>query len=204
MINIDGMLDIFYSLEEGRPADNIVAKDKAVLNHLIDAGVTLKDITSMIMNERLENGLSFDSIPDRFWDGSLLKRDIFYFHKELEILSPPSTWDEDKPFYLEMKITYDYQDALDYFIKSNNIREEWINENKEMGSIKYMLSDFKKYNFIEPIDFFLHLCDYAEAKGNKGQSVFDLNVYEIECAQYLEADIANARLHNKDKIVWRE
>lgn len=197
-------LDIMYSLEDGTPNESKRRKDINVLSHLWDAGVAPCMIVDYALKVTTTNELSYEKLPDMLWENSLLRRDTFYFHKELEILSPPSTWDEEKPFYLEMKIQYTYQNALEYFVKSNKIREEWMNENKEIGSLKYLLNDFKKYDFIEPIDFFLHLCDFAAAKGDKVQSLFDLNKYEIECAEYVEADIANARLHNKDRIVWRE
>ena len=197
-------LDVMYSLEEGAPSEEDKHKDEDILNHLWDAGVAPYMIVNYALKVNTTNELDYEKLPEILWEDSLLKRDTFYFHKELEILSPPSTWDEDKPFYLEMKIQYSIDEALDYFLKSNKVREEWISRKKELGSLKFLLKEFEKYKFAEPIDFFLHLCDFAASKAEKNlQSIFDLNHYEIECAEYLEADVANAKLQGKDKVVWR-
>ena len=201
---IEQLLDVVYSLEEGTPSEEIKHKDENLLSYLWDAGVEPYMIANYALKVTTTNELSYNRLPEMLWEKSLLKRDTFYFHKELEILSPPSTWDEDKPFYLEMKIEYRINEALDYFLKSNKVREEWINRKKELGSLKFLLKEFEKYKFAEPIDFFLHLCDFAASKAEKNlQSIFDLNHYEVECAEYLEADIANARLQGKDKVIWR-
>lgn len=199
------LVNFYYEYNGEYPENkNHIAKTKAVLEHLQDCGLTQKQIIDIIIKE-LPNKeyLDFIDIPDTFWQDSLLKRDKFYYHKELQITSPPPTWDESFPFFLEMKIFYSEEDILNYYVKTFNLREEWTSKDKEIGSIKYLLNKYKMFSFVEPVDFMLHLIDYVKSVGVKPNSIYDLCDYEIELAEYLEKDIKNAVLHNKNTIVWR-
>lgn len=199
------LVNFYYEYNGEYPEDkNHVAKTKAVIEHLKDCGYTEEQIIDIIIKE-FPNAeyLDFNNIPTSLWENSLLKKDKFYFHKELQITSPPPTWDKSFPFFLEMKIFYSEKDILNYYVKTFNIRGEWVNEDKEIGSIKYLLNKYKMFSFIEPVDYILHLIDYAKSLDVKPNNFYDLCNYELELAEYLERDIKNANLQKKNKIVWR-
>lgn len=199
------LVNFYYEYNGEYPEDkNHVAKTKAVIEHLKDCGYDEKIIIDIIIKEfPNKEYLDFKDIPSSLWTNSLIKKDKFYFHKELQIVSPPPTWNESHPFYLEMKIFYSEKELLDYYVKTFNLNGEWISKDKELGSIKYLLNKYKMFSFVEPVDFLLHLIDYVKSLDVKANNIYDLCNYEIELAEHLEKDIKNARLLKKDKIVWR-
>lgn len=201
------LVNLYYDFIAGEYPENeeYYNRTSMLIEYLKDAGFKDNELTSLILNEMPNKDyLTVDDIPESAWNDSLLSKDVFYYHKELQVISPPSTWDEIKPFYLEMKIKYTVEDILNYFCSRCNVREEWLNKNKEIGSIKYLLESYSKFNFITPVDFLLHLIDYAASfEDTKYQSIYDICVHELECAEYLENDIKNAKLQKKNKVIWR-
>lgn len=198
--------NFYYNFVVGEfPEDKeSLIKTSMIFGFLSESGCTRKQLLTSIINDFPNREVLYpDNIPDNLWEGSLLIRHKFYFHKELQILSPPPTWDMSFPFYIEMKIQYSIENLLDYFTKTFKVNVEWMNKDKELGSIKYLLKDYSKYGFIEPVDFLLHLIDYVSSLGCKATSVYDLRNYETECVEYLELDIQNAKAAKKNKVIWR-
>lgn len=200
------LINFYYDYVVGElPEDNnTITKTKLLFDYLSESGLSEKDLLITILNDFPNKDLlTPEDLPNSLWDNSLLERDKFYFHKELQIISPPPTWDECFPFYLEMKIQYTINNVLDYFVQTFNINSEWINKEKELGSIKYLLKDYKKYSFVEPIDFILHLIDYTKSISVNVNSIYDLREYEIETAEFLTLDVENAKTIKKNVVIWR-
>lgn len=204
-MNSFDITDFYYSNIIGIfPEHEKYIQTEKTFNYLKDAGFSNGDILKTVIDNLpyLEE-IRYENLPDCLWNNTLLERDKFYFHKELQISKTEPTWNQENlTLYIEPKIVYNIDDALDYFIERTSVREEWVNRDKEKGSIKYLLKDYKKFNFIEPIDFFLHLVDFAVSK-DVINTVYDLREYEIELAEFLEVDIQNARALGKDSYIWR-
>lgn len=205
--------NFYYDFVVGEyPSGENYNKTELVIKHLQQAGFNDKELLTIVINDFPNKDiLGFEDIPNSLWEKTLLRKEVFYFHKELQVVSPPPMWDPiankitTVPFFLEMKIRYTEEDILKYFINILNIREEWVSREKELGSIRYLLEKYKKFNFVEPVDFILHLVDYCSSLDNvKIATIYDLCYYETMCAEYLEADIKNARVANKNKIIWRK
>lgn len=176
-----------------------------VIGHLLDANISDIEVRNFIDSiENPKSTLTVEDIPDYFWKDSLLEKDKFYYHKELQITAPAPKWDEEFDFFLEMKINYNTKHILDYFIQMTNVRKEWIDTKKEIGSINYLLKEYKKFKFMEPVDFILHLIDYAVSSGRELNAIYDLRDLEIELAKYLEVDILNSKAQKKDIVIWRK
>lgn len=173
--------------------------------YLEDCGLSDSEIYMIAGLVKPKNVLTIDDIPDKIKEGSLLEKDKFYYHKELTITPPPPGWEteEDYQFYREIKLRYTLDDVLDYFIKASNVRADWVARDKEIGSIKYLLKEYKKFKFIEPIDFLLHLIDYCVSDNMEVNTIYDLRHKEIELAEALEIDIANAVARGKNVVIWR-
>jgi hypothetical protein len=202
----NNLVDFYYGFVAGEiPDDNdSYIKTKLLFDYLKECGCTLDDLYLCIITKfPNKEVLTPDDLPDILWDGSLLKRNSFYFHKELQVLSPPPTWDEVFPFYIEMKIMYSIGDILNFFIKSFKLNEYWVSREKELGSIKYLLKDYKKYGYVEPVDFILHLIDYVSASNVKANSIYDLRDYEAEYSELFEKDILSSKAANKNQVIWR-
>ena len=180
-------------------------KTSNFFGYLEDSGISDGEIYMITGLVKPKHVLTIDDIPDKIRESSLLEKDKFYYHKELIIVPPPPGWnvEEDYKFYREMKIRYTLDDALDYFIKSTGVRAEWVAREKEIGSIKYLLKEYKKFKFIEPLDFLLHLIDYCVSDNMEINTIYDLRHKEIELAEALEIDIANAVARGKNTIIWR-
>ena len=198
------LTNFYYDFVVGEQPEKINERTKLLFEHLNESGCTPKQLFGTIIEEfPNKDELTIEDIPDSLWEGSLIERNKFYYHKELQILSPPPTWDKSFPFYIEMKIQYSIEDALKYFIKQFKINESWMSKDKELGSIRYLLKDYKKYGFMEPVDFFLHIIDYVCSKGVKINSIYDLRDYELEYTQLLELDILNSKALKKNRVIWR-
>ena len=179
-------------------------------DYLIDAGFNKKDLYKLIINSLPNKDyLDFNCLPDYLWNDSLLDKDKFYFHKELQLGPLPPTWNKDYPYKLEMKIIYTKEDIYNYFIKTFKLDKDLmeINKKKELGSIKYLLNEYKNikaFDFLEPIDFILFLIDYVANLDKKINTILKLNDYVYEFAEFEKDMIINAKAANKDKIVWRQ
>jgi hypothetical protein len=200
------LVNLYYNYVAGETPENENDYNytKLLFDYLIESGLDKKEIILSVLEDfPNKEKLTIEDIPDNLWNNSLIRRNTFYYHPELQIISPPPTWDKCYPFYLEMKIKYTIEDILKYFIKRFKLNEEWVNKDKEIGSIKYLLNSYKKYNFIEPVDFILHLIDYVISIDVKVETIYDLTAYELQLADYLETDIENAKSKGKNKIIWR-
>lgn len=196
--------DYYYNFLIGEyPNDEDYRSTALIFEYLKDANVNEIDIYKVIESMQIIHKLSFNDIPDYLWDKSILTKGVFYYHKELQIVSKPPTWEITYPHYLEMKIMYTLEDALNYFIERSNVRSEWINRDKEIGSIKFLLKDYIKFKFMEPLDFFLHLIDYSVSSKIELNSIYDLRHEEIALAKHLEIDLANAVAMGKNIVKWR-
>lgn len=200
------LIDFYYDFNVGEYPENIDNRDKTkkIFEYLLEAGITESELVDLIIRE-FENKdyLTYSDLPNKLWDKSLLKRDVFYYHRELQVLSPAPTWEETFPFYREMRIIYTEKDILNYFAKVFAINSDWLNEAKELGSIKYLLDKYKMFSFVESIDFLLMLIDYLKANDVKINKIYDICNYEVEFAKILEVDVKNSELKKKNTIVWR-
>lgn len=199
--------DFYFNFLIGEYPDNheIYKKTANFFQYLEDSGLSEGEIYMVAGMVKPKEVLTIDDIPSKITKDSIIDRNKCYYHKELIITPPPPGWDcdEDYKFYKEIKVRYSLEDVLDYFIKATGVRAEWVARDKELGSIKYLLKEYAKFNFIEPIDFLLHLIDYSVSCGNEINTIYDLRHQEIELATALEIDIANAVARGKDKAIWR-
>lgn len=204
---INQYADFYYNFMIGEyPEDEDDYKKTAnFFQYLEDSGITDGEIYMITGLVKPKQVLTIDDIPDKIREGSILDKDKFYYHKELIITPTPPGWDSelDYKFYREIKVRYTLEDALDYFIKATGVRAEWVARDKEIGSIKYLLKEYKKFDFMEPIDFLLHLIDYSVSCGIEINTIYDLRHQEVELAKVLEIDIANAVARGKNTVIWR-
>lgn len=205
---MNNLLDIYYSeiIGEEITDKNIIKHNELVLDYLKESGLSDIEIFKLITNLKpsKDGKIEINNLPSTLWDNSLLEKDVFYYHKELKILPPPPNGKRKYIFYCEMKIKYTEKDVLKYFCNRFKINQEWIDENKEVGSIKFLLKEYNKFNFIKPVDFLLNLIDYVySANDTVINSLFQLREYEMEVASYLSNDVKNAEHQEKNKIIWR-
>lgn len=205
-------VNLYYDYIVGETPEDIIKinKTKLFFDYLLDAGCSEHLILSNIQELPNKEYLDFNDIPNLFWDMSLIKQNKFYFHKELQIVSQPSSWDKSSPFYLEMKIRYTEEDIYYYFIKTFKLFNSLVNKDKSIGAIKFLLSEYDKYlvstnnsMYCSSLDLLLYLIDYVSSLGIKIVDFFQLRDYEVECFELFIDDFKNAVLNKKDKVIWR-
>ena len=207
-------VELYYELTHGiYPFDNDEPKVKTqkVIDYLIDAGIAERDITRIIEQSPKADYLQHKDLPEWLWENSLLKKDTFYYHNELQLRSKApkmnmSTLEvESVPFYLEMKIKFSINDALVYIYDKTNMVDVIRDEKKDLGAVAHLLSQYSKIDFVEPIDFLLSLVDYAtNTEGCSLTTIFQLDSkYRAEVFEYLSSRSAQAKASKANTIIYR-
>ena len=206
-------VEYFYTEIHGYyPFDNDDAKIQCqkVIDYLNDCGIPNSSIIKVLEDSKEYDVLTFDILPEWLWDNSLLKKNTFYYHSLLHMLSKPPIWDpvtnkvQGSKFYIEMLINFTVQDVLSYFYNSFSIENDLKNSKRDEGSVLYLLNKYK-FDFIEPIDFLLSLIDYTKSidEEHRIANILDVSQYESIVYADLKAMTTEAKASKADHIVWR-
>ena len=210
---MENLTDYYYTYHFGYyPFDtrNEYITTDNTIKHLLDNNINGKEIYKIIKDVNAKNALAIEDLPDTLWDNSLLKKDIFYYHRELHITSNAPIYDIknnkmiSNKFFLEMKIQYTLNDLLNYYYKKIQTPIEFTNTKRDIGAFEYLLNKYEQITFIEPIDFVLSLIDCASNSNKMISSILDLQKYENETYEYLKKKITIAKAKKYDKIHWRQ
>lgn len=191
--------------------DYRIQTDK-VIQHLVDAGISESDILRFIEESPPKDCLTPDDLPEWLWEGSLLKKNTFYYHNTLHLRPPAPTFNphsrevKASKFYLEMKIRYTMDDLVRYFYHTLRISTDLADKKKDEGSFNYLLNKYSKLDFCEPIDFVLALIDYNKPDNNPMspvQGILDITQSQAEVYDALKRKAAEASLHKANQILWR-
>jgi hypothetical protein len=203
------ILDFYYQNIGEEPTDKHREITGKTFSYLKDNNFSDKDILKIFKKLPVKTDLSFDDLPDELWENSLIKRNTYYYHNELHIISPAPYWDvlTDKivspKFYLEMKIKYTINNLIDYFYKTFPKNMNLVDDKKDVGSMNYLLNKYRKITFIETIDFILYLIDEAKNDEYVCNDILDVQRYEEKTFKYLENKVNNAMVEKKNIIIWR-
>lgn len=140
--------------------------DEVILKHLSNADLTV---------------LSPKTLPEAFWEESLLKPNTFYFHSALQLTAPSrrfsvtkQCFEKAEAFYLEPKIRFTVSDCLNYFYSALHTPYVLQQEKKDNGALSHLLKKYNSFNIekmkVQSIDYILFLIDFV-----KGQE--DVNPY---------------------------
>lgn len=209
---IEDLIDLYTRLGKGVYNEEFRNKTKAVINHLIDNGFSKKHIVRVINEVKKRDYMIPQDLPNFLWEGSLLKRDTFYYNSILQIVSSPPKWNPEtmqqvsEPFFLEMKIMYTIDDLLNYYYDELQINISFRDENKDKGALQYLLNKYKIDN-IESIDVVLLLIENAKACLSKSFSIITnplkLQDFEGDVITFLNNVIPNKVAKRTNKIIWR-
>lgn len=195
----------FYELKTGiTPEENEIKNLNGCVAYLKDNNFSDKEIFN-ILNESKNINMKASDIPAKYWEGSLLKPNTFYYHDKLRIMSKAPKWDPETlkeityPYFLEMKIMFTMDDLIQYFYQKTLIPVELRNRKSEEASFKYLLEKYKIMK-AEPIDFILFLIDSVKNEDSI-YKVFDLQKYEPDVYKMFERLSSDKTI--KKEIVWR-
>lgn len=203
------LLDFYYYNlgEEPKELERTITDN--TFSYLKDNGYTENQIIELIKDLPPTMTLTPSDLPDKLWEGSLVKRDVFYYHSELHITSPAPYWDLENDrivssrFFLEMRIKYTVKDLIAYYYKKFPNDISLIDNKKDVGTMEYLLKKYSKVSFIEPIDFILYLIDEAADSGSEVNDMIELKRFENDTFKYLENKTINAAAEKMNRIIWR-
>ena len=193
--------------------ENLIQTEKTFA-YLKEAGISDADLLRIIEESPAKDCLTPDDLPDWLWEGSLLKRDAFYFHHTLHIkpkapvFSPVKAGEQTEaaPFFLELKIQYTMDDLLEYFYRTTGMNRDLTDKKRDAGSMNYLLNKYRRISMCEALDFVLTLIDLHRSQGElfgAVQNVLSLSEKETEAYEMLHGMISNATLYEADRIHWR-
>lgn len=195
----------FYELMVGTtPSEEDVKNLNGCVLYLKDNNFSDREIFNILSDNKNIN-IKASELPSKYWEGSLLKPNTFYYHDKLRIMSKAPKWDPETlreityPYFLEMKIMFTMDDLIEYFYQKTLIPVELRNRKNEEASFKYLLDKYKVMK-TEPIDFILFLIDSAKEEDSI-YKVFDLQKYEPDVFKMFER--LNSDKTIKKEIVWR-
>lgn len=195
----------FYELMVGTtPSEEDVKNLNGCVLYLKDNNFSDREIFNILSDSKNIN-IKASELPSKYWEGSLLKPNTFYYHDKLRIMSKAPKWDPETlkeityPYFLEMKIMFTMDDLIEYFYQKTLIPVELRNRKNEEASFKYLLDKYKIMK-AEPIDFVLFLIDSVKEEDSI-YKVFDLQKYEPDVFKMFER--LNSDKTVKKEIVWR-
>lgn len=209
-MDIDKIIYMYYKMTKGvMPSKEMFSTTRKTVEYLIDNGLSEKEILTTLINTDSIDGVSPKDLPDSLWEGSLIKRDTFYYHNILHITSPPPRWnpvtmkEEVSKYFLEMKIEFSENDVLYYYYAKLRVPIELRDEKKDLGGIKFLLDKYKKMK-VESLDFVLSLIDFCvDNEEIKVLNILDLSKAEKEVYEYYEYITSMAEHDKANKIIWR-
>jgi len=183
---------------------------RATIAYLLDNDFSGEEIT----DELRKHNTPFihpDDLTPGLWNGSLLKKGHFYFHRELQIVSPAPMLKKDGTIsytedFLEMKIRYTEQDILNYFLSRAGKQQQQIcDTKKELKTIAYLIKRFTAVEHVEPVDLILCLIDdfLNNAENTINDGIIDVLKSLSNVVSWYQTDYKNAAAAGKNKVRWR-
>ena len=182
---------------------------KNTCEYLLDCGFSALEIIN-VLNGLSFGALSYDVLPDRLWQGSLIKRGAFYLHRELRIESQAPEFDIrtgrvlEYPYYCEMKIKYTVEDTLRYFrskMKPPNIA--LTSDEYDKNAIKQLFKQYSKLDYVEPLDVILCSIDNHLSLDSGCVRLIDITKTNREVITSLIGDIKILEAQDRRKMVMR-
>ena len=182
---------------------------KNTCEYLLDCGFSALEIIN-ILNGLSFGALSYDVLPDRLWQGSLIKRGAFYLHRELRIESQAPEFDIrtgrvlEYPYYCEMKIKYTVEDTLKYFrsrMKQSNI--VLSSDEYDKNAIKQLFKQYSKLDYVEPLDVILCSIDNHLTLDPDCARLIDITKTNREVIATLISDMKTLEAQDRRKMVMR-
>ena len=186
--------------------DTSTNKTKATISYLKDNEYTDTEIRKIFLDVGQKEILTADDLPSYLWEDSLIKRNEFYYHHNLQIKSPAPYFDIISkkeimfPYYLEIKIKYTVTDVYQYFLNKTAVPS--IDSKRDKGAIQKMIKTYN-INGIKGLDFILSLIDESRFSQDRIFNLWDIQRYESIVYDKLLRNIAEAKSMGKDKIIWR-
>lgn len=197
-----------YLKDNGYNIESIFLLIQEAFKNIVDEEI---DIYNENINKKKKTSITFDDLPDKLWENSLLKKNTFYYSEILHLKSKPPTWNpitfEEicEEFYLEMIINFTIEDLKNYYYEKCRIPLNLQNDKKVKGALLYLINKYDKFK-APGLDYVISLIDTASRDIDKEMilDVFEIEDYAKEVIQKFEKMIEQAEYEHANKIIWRK
>ena len=186
-----------------------LAITKNTCEYLLDCGFSSLEIVALL-NGLKSGPLSYDSLPDKLWESSLMKRDAFYLHHELRLESKAPEFCVrtgkviEYPYYCEMKIRYTADDVLKYFrskMKPSNLALS--SDEYDKTAIRQLFKQYSKLDYVEPLDVLLCSIDNHLNLEPDCIRLIDITKTNREVIAALISDMKSLEAEDRRKMIMR-
>lgn len=201
--------ELYYKLGGTLTKEN-VNKTNATVKYLKDNNMNDYDICMLILNIGIKSCLTPNDLPNTLWEDSLLKRDTYYYHNTLQLVSAAPIWDPEtnsiksEDLYVEMLIKYTIDDLYKYYINKLQLSNDFLQETRDKGALKHLLSIYTKIEDIESIDIVLMLIDEASEDDSVITNPLQLQNYESNVITRCHKFLPQAKFNKSNQIIWRK
>lgn len=194
--------------------EELYSQIKDVIKYLRKNGLGDEQIIQLV-KDWPKDKMNIDHLPDSLWNKSLLKKDKYYFHEELQIREGGSFFNEKTgeysltPYTVELKIQYTKEDLVRYLYKQANTVQALQDVTRDAGACDYFLNKYKTLTIenteVESIDLLLFLIDYAASNSKSDIRFMTLleviNKYFSECYSSFESRIMQCVYSKTNQII---
>lgn len=194
----------------------ILPQLKTIIEYLRANGIKDDDIVEILAHCPDEN-LSFENLPGALWENSLLKQNVYYYHKELQIREGGTFYDLKrgeyltKPYSVVIKIQYTCEDLVRYFYRTACTSKMIQNMERDIGACQYFLDRYKTIEIentsAEAIDLLLYIIDFAANSDHdiKFMNLLEIiNLYMAKAYSAFEMYVLNCHYYKINKMVLSE
>lgn len=218
LLSAEALTEWFYEHNVGYypwEKDNNRRITTCTIQYLLDSRIPQRFIVEQVFPACAPDGIIKPSnLPDSVWNGSLVKRDTYYTHRELELVSPATDVQEmlasarmmgsAKKFWIEIRAQYTMKDLINYYyVKLFNCVQ--YNTDKQDASIfQYMLNKYSDVSpYVEPLDLILTAIDRNAEQEAYLSEPFDLqNTINQLVPRFIEKNTLGHEL-KACRIIWR-
>lgn len=203
-------VDFFYSQCVGTYPNNEIKIriTEDTIDYLKDNKLTSDKIIETLKLSNCQDCLYPENLPDELWNDSLIKRNRFYYHNRLQLISKAPTLNIltgkiiTYPFYKEIIINFTIKDLIDYFYTTMDISKELMDIKKDSGSFNYLFKKYSAIKDIETLDLILVMIDITK-QNHRVTNIINIEEYNSEAIETLRSWQKAARIADANKIIWR-
>jgi hypothetical protein len=179
------------------------------IDYLYDCGFSFLEILQEMYRHKKVAILPKD-LCNVLWNKSLIKRDAFYLHNQLRIVSKAPYYDflSDKEivpkFYCEMKIRYTVDDVLNYFYsKLPALSKQLVDRKADAGAVTYFINKFNNIDWVEPLDIILCSIDNQLKEDSQCYRILDVCQNNRDIIEQLQGEMRELESKDFRKVVYR-
>jgi hypothetical protein len=206
----EALLDAYYNDKvKTKYSDKDKEMTSLTIDYLYDCGFSFLEILQEMYRHKKVAILPKD-LCNVLWNKSLIKRDAFYLHNQLRIVSKAPYYDflSDKEivpkFYCEMKIRYTVDDVLNYFYsKLPALSKQLVDRKADAGAVTYFINKFNNIDWVEPLDIILCSIDNQLKEDSQCYRILDVCQNNRDIIEQLQGEMRELESKDFRKVVYR-